>query len=401
MSDPAASVSFPMKRTCPFQAPAEYKQLRAETPVARAELPSGRPAWLLTRYADVRQALADPRVSPDRRHDGFPLAAPIPPEVLRSLNLSLLGMDPPEHTALRRLLIPEFTYRKMKGMRPHIERIVDACVDRMLELGGPVDLVAELSLPVPSQTVARLLGVPYEDHPFFQSRTRTMLNREAPIQDRTAANAELTGYLSELVEAKAADPGEDLIGRLIVRAREAGIDDPGAVLGVARLLLVAGHETTANMISLSVVALDQHPYLREEFVEDPSVAPSAVEELLRFFSVSDVVTGRAVLEDLEVGGVAIAKGEGLIALTAAANRDPEVFDHPDRLDFHRDAGAHVAFGHGIHQCLGQNLARVELETALTTLYRRLPGLRLAVPAEELRYADTAEIYGVLELPVTW
>ncbi|MEU4746184.1 cytochrome P450 [Actinosynnema sp. NPDC023658] len=367
MSTDGEPVSFPLRRTCPFALPAEYARLRDEDPVPRAVLPTGRTTRLVTRHADVREALSHPLVSPDRNRPGFPLPAAFPPETLRKLNLSLLGMDPPGHTWLRRLVISEFTHKRMKALRPHVQAIVDRCVDDVLASGPPVDLVQALSLPVPSLTVCELLGVPYADHEFFQSRATTMVNRDADLTERTRANAEFVSYVDGLVTDKEPAPPDDLIGRLINRMRAADRYDHETVVALARLLLIAGHESTANMISLSAVALLEHPELLTELENEPDLAPRAVEELLRFFSVSDVVTARAVLDDIEIGGVTIRRDEGLIALTAAANRDEAVFDSPDRLDFHRDSRSHLAFGFGVHQCLGQNLARVELEVVLTTL----------------------------------
>jgi cytochrome P450 len=390
---------FPMRRTCPFEPPAEYEILREEQPVAKVALPTGQTAWLVSRYEDVRTVLAEPRVSPNRALPGFPMTARIPPETLRRLNMSLLGMDPPQHTELRHKVINEFTLRRMRALRPRIQRHVDDHIDAMLEHGGPLDLVRALSLPVPSLTICELLGVPEGDQEFFQTRTALMVDREAHLADRVEANTEIMRYFDELVTAKAREPGDDLLGRVLRRHGDSLAHE--TLVGLARLVVIAGHETTANMISLSVVGLLDNPDQLAALLANPKLAPRAVEELLRYFSVSDVVTTRVALDDFEVGGVRIRKGDGLIAPSAAANWDGSVFADPAVLDISRDTHRHVAFGYGIHQCLGQNLARVELEVVLGTLFRRIPGLRLTVGVNDLRFKHDAEAYGVFELPVTW
>ncbi|GAA1957267.1 cytochrome P450 [Kitasatospora viridis] len=394
---------FPMRRTCPFSPPQRYAELREHEPVSQAVLKvTGRPAWLVTTHEHVKAVLGDSRVSSNLKLPGYPHQFPIPEEMLREVRLMLLSMDPPEHTAQRRYLIPEFTARRMRALRPRVQQIVDARIDAMLAQGGPVDLVAALALAVPSLVICELLGVPYEDHPQFEEWSALMMNHDISPQEYGAAVMALDSYLDKLVTAKQAAPGDDLISRFIEKNREDPIADHTDIVTMARLMLVGGHETTANMISLGVLGLLEHPEQLAAVQADPELLPGAVEELLRFFSISDSGTARVALEDIEVDGVVIKAGEGILPLNNSANHDESVFPDPDTLDIRRaEARSHLAFGYGIHQCIGQNLARIELEIVYGTLFRRIPGLKLAVPLSELRFKDEALVYGVHELPVTW
>ncbi|MFE0176337.1 cytochrome P450 [Streptomyces sp. NPDC059002] len=394
---------FPMKRTCPFSEPGEYAKMRESEPVARATLKvNGKPTWLVTRHEDVKQVLGDARVSSNLKLPGYPHQFHIPEEMLAQVRLMLLSMDPPEHTAQRRMLIPEFTARRVKEMRPRIQQIVDEHIDAMLASKGPVDLVTALALPVPSLVICELLGVPYEDHAQFEEWSAAMMNHELSPEEYGAAVQGLDIYLDKLVTAKENAPGDDLISRFIEKNRVDQVADHVDVVTMARLMLVGGHETTANMIALGVFALLEHPEQRAAIQDDPSLLPHAIEELLRTFSISDSGTARVALQDIEVGGTTIRAGEGILALNNAANHDESVFPDAGTLDIRRpEARSHLAFGYGIHQCIGANLARVELEVVYETLLRRVPSLRLAAPVEELRFKDDAMVYGLYELPVTW
>jgi len=395
--------TFPMTRTCPFDPPAGYAGLRAGAPLRKAVLPDGKTAWLITRYDLVRQLLADPRVSSDRLHENFPLPVPVPREQLRQgpkFAQAMIGVDPPLHSDRRRMVIAEFTVRRIRDLAPRIRQIVDEHIDAILAGPRPADLVTALALPVPSLVICELLGVPYDSRDYFQERTRVLVNRHTPPADRQRASQELGGYLDELVSAKEREPGDDLLGRVITHNRETGVFDHELLIGLAMLLLVAGHETTANMIALGTVALLANPDQLAALRADPALLPGAVEELLRYLT---IVEGgfRVALEDISIGGMTIRAGEAVIALGGAANRDESAFPEADRLDITRGQRHHVAFGYGIHQCLGQNLARTELEIVFGTLFHRIPGLRLATPLEDLPFKDDAAVYGVYELPVTW
>ncbi len=394
---------FPMARTTPFDPPAQFATLAADGPVSRGVTPIGQPIWLITGHEYVRRILADPRISSSQRRPGYPAFTELTAEMRAaqaSFGESLLNSDPPEHTDRRRMLITEFTVRRVQALRPRIQEIVDGRIDAMLAGDRPTDLFAELALPVPSLVICELLGVPYEDRGFFQTRTKKLLSHETPPVERRAVNGELAQYFDQLVSAKQAYPTDDLLGRLIEHNRETEVFSHRLLVGLATLLLIAGHETTSNVISLGTLALLQHPEQLAALRGDESLVPNAVEELLRYVSIVEAGF-RSATEDIEIEGTVIKAGDGVIALAGSANRDQAAFEQPDELDIARPARHHVSFGYGIHQCLGQNLARMELDIVFRTLFRRIPGLRMAVPMAEVPFKDDSVIYGVHALPVTW
>ncbi|MFI6316463.1 cytochrome P450 [Nonomuraea sp. NPDC050556] len=307
---------------------------------------------------------------------------------------TLMQMDPPEHTFYRRLLTADFMVRKVEGLRPGIQRLVDDLIDTMLAGPRPADLVEALALPLPSLVICELLGVPYGDRAFFQRVAGELVMDEGDPARAVAASEELDGYLDGLLE----EAGDGILGRL---AGGGAMTRP-EIRTMAQLLLVAGHDTTANMIALGTAALlanpDQLAAVRDG---DAALVANTVEELLRYLSITHTEARRVALEDLEVGGQLIRAGEGIVVVKSVANRDPAAFPGPGTLDVRRKARHHVAFGYGVHQCLGQPLARVELQVVYGTLYRRIPTLALAVPLERLDFKDHAVFYGVRELPVTW
>ncbi|MCA2217141.1 cytochrome P450 [Jidongwangia harbinensis] len=387
---------LPLTRTCPFAPPAEHVRLQETEPVAWVTLPTGEQVWALTRIDDIRTMLTDPRFSADRTHPGFPHLAPGRRAMAGSLKRMMVSMDPPEHGRARGAVVGEFTVRRTAALRPRIQQIVDERIDALAAGPRPADLVPALSLPVPSLVICEVLGVPYADHAFFQRSTEALLRRTTPPEERQVSLGGLHAYLQELVARKAAEPGDDLLSRQL----DGGADRQD-VVSLAMLLLIAGHETTANMISLGVMMLLRHPDQLAAIRDDPGRTPRAVEELLRYFTIGEFSLSRVAVGDVEIGGKLIRAGEGVVVLSNAANRDPAAFADGDRFDVGRDARHHVAFGFGAHQCLGQNLARAELQIVLDTLFRRLPGLRLAAPVDELPFKDDANIYGLYELPVTW
>ncbi|ASO20737.1 hypothetical protein FHR81_001705 [Actinoalloteichus hoggarensis] len=398
--EPAAETpEYPMPRAqgCPFDPPPELRALQERSPLARVRLWDGSTPWLVTRYADQRAVLGDARVSADMTRPDYPRQAPG-----NGGGLSFIGMDDPEHARLRRMVSAEFTVKRVAAMRPTVQRIVDDSIDELLAGPTPVDLVEAFALPVPSLVICRLLDVPYADHDFFQGNSRTLINRNSTPEQRTDAVGRLSEYLHALVTAKIDDPGDDLLSRLAARITRGELTTPEAT-SMAVLLLIAGHETTANMIALSTLTLLRHPeqlaLVRD--ADDPKVVPGAVEELLRYLNITHGGRRRVALADLEVAGRTVRAGEGLVLPNEIANRDEQAFPDPDRLDVLREARHHVAFGFGGHQCLGQSLARLELEIVYRTLYRRLPGLRLAVDFDEIPFKHDGFVYGVYELPVTW
>ncbi len=394
----ASPVAFPQDRTCPYHPPAAYDPLRAVRPLARITLYDGRPAWLVTGHAAARRLLADQRLSTDRTRDDFPVTTARLAGV-RGRRTALLGVDDPEHRTQRKMVLPEFTLRRAAALRPHIQRIVDERLDAMVAQGPPADLVTAFALPVPSMVICALLGVPYADHEFFEEQSRRLLRGPLPA-DTLDARDRLEAYLGELVDRKREAPGEGLLDDLVRRqAAEGGIDREQLV-SFAVILLVAGHETTANMISLGTYTLLTNPRRLAELRADAELLPGAVEELMRVLSIADGLL-RLATEDIDVDGQTVRAGDAVVFSTSVINRDESVYPDPDALDWHRPARHHVAFGFGIHQCLGQNLARAELEIALRTLFERLPALRLAAPAEEIPFKPGDTIQGMLELPVTW
>ncbi|MDT0411457.1 MULTISPECIES: cytochrome P450 [Streptomyces] len=395
---------FPMPRAarCPFDPPEALRARQTEATLSRVRIWDGSTPWLVTRHDQVRALLADPRVSSDVTRSGFPhisAGSKAGSEVRRSF----INMDDPEHSRMRRMVTAPFAIRKMQALRPEVQRIADDLIDDLLAGPKPVDLVQAFALPVPSLVICALLGVPYADHGLFQRHTKVLVRRSSAPEDVSAASAALTDYLDALLAEKQAHPEEDLLSDIATRQVATGqlTRQQAARMGV--LLLAAGHETTANMIALGTLALlrnpDQLDVLRA--ADDPKTVAAAVEELLRYLSIVHSGRRRVALEDITYAGVTIKAGDGIVLAGETANRDPEVFPDPDRLDLGRDARRHVAFGFGVHQCLGQPLARMELQVVYSTLYRRVPTLALATDIERLEFKHDGAIFGVYELPVTW
>ncbi|MFE6055937.1 cytochrome P450 [Kitasatospora sp. NPDC056446] len=381
---------------CPFAPPPVYSQARQEEPVTRISLWDGSTSWLVTRHEDVKAVLADARFSSDSNRPGFPFIS-AGARQLSTGQPTFIRMDDPEHARLRRMLTGEFMIKKVEALRPEIQRIADELLDAMTEGRSEADLVREFALPLPSLVICLLLGVPYRDHDFFQECSRVLLRRDSTAEEVATAQVRLADYLVELTESKRTDPDDGILSRLAARG-ELNTEEIGAM---GRLLLVAGHETTANMTALSVLALLRNPDQLAHLRAHPEAVPGAIEELLRYLTIVHSGLIRAATEDVELGGVRIRAGEGVICMINTANRDEREFPDGDDLDLTRDARRHLAFGFGVHQCLGQPLARLELQIALDTVLRRLPGLRLAEPFEELRFRGDMLIYGVHELPIAW
>lgn len=397
-----AAVRFPIARTCPFAVPETYLRLQRDEPVSRVEMSDGSRAWLLTRHADVRAVLVDPRFSSERTHPGFPAISGGGKQAFTHFAPFLISLDGAAHAAARGPLITEFSMRGVARFRPRIEALVGEAVERLAGLPQPVDLVSEFAALVPSRIVRELVGAGAEHVERFYRLAGQMLARETTAAERDAAARGMRENMDDLVAAKLDTPGDDLLSREIARQRAEGraIDRPG-LASLAQLLLLAGHESTAEVIALGVVVLLTHPDQLAELRADPTLWPGAVEELLRFLSVVTIGMSRVCVKDAEIGGVLIRAGEGVIASNVAANRDPDVFVDAERFDIRRDARPHVAQGHGAHQCLGRNLARVELVTVFRELFDRFPDLQLAVDADELPYKYDALVYGLRCLPVTW
>ncbi|WP_328444243.1 MULTISPECIES: cytochrome P450 [unclassified Amycolatopsis] len=393
---------LPMERDAgPFDPPRDITRLRETRPVSPLLFPDGHEGWLVTGYDAVRQVMADTRFS-SRQDIGVlhvPYETPGMPVVTEpspQLPGVFIAMDPPDHSRLRKRLTGAFTVKRMKQLEGHIVDVVERQLDEMAKLTPPIDLVREFALPVPSLVICELLGVPYTDRADFQANSAQFMVKEQPFEQKMGAYIALNTYLAELVTRKRADPGDDILSDLAAQD-DLTVEE---LTGVAFLLLLAGHETTANMLSLGTFALLEHPGQRAALAADPELLPGAVEELLRYLSVADIFF-RYATEDLELGGETIPEGATVVISLLAANRDPKRFEHPDTLDVHRTARGHLSFGHGVHQCLGQQLARIEMRAGFEALLRRFPTLELAVPAGDVKLRTDMNIYGVHELPVTW
>jgi cytochrome P450 len=394
--------AFPMTRKCPFDPPPELGRMQHEAPISRVKLWDGSTPWILTRYDDVRDMLKDPRVSVNSDLPGYPHVSE-GAAARRNRAKAFINLDDPDHATQRRLLTSDFMVKKMEALRPRIQQIVDGLIDDMVAGPQPADLVEAFALPVPSLVICELLGVPYADRDFFHRISRTIIARSTGPAEAVAATDELLGYLGDLVDKKKDAPADDVLSRLAVEQLGTGAMTREQIANMGLLLLVAGHETTANMIALGTAALLENPaqlaMVRES--DDPKLIANAVEELLRYLNITHSGRRRVALEDIEIGGQLIREGEGIIGANDIANRDETAFPDADSLDVERKARHHVAFGYGVHQCLGQPLARVELQVVYSTLYRRLPNLALAKPLEELDFKHDMVVYGLHSLPVTW
>jgi cytochrome P450 len=397
-----------------FQDPLAYfSRMRGEGPVTPVVLPHGDRVWLVTRYADVRAALADPRL---HKQWAGKLTAPdwVPDQVIGYLNVHMLNTDPPDHTRLRKLVSKAFTARRVAGLRPRVEAITASLLDAMEARaaeaeraggGDTIDLIEALAFPLPVTVICELLGVPAGDRARFRQWSNAIVASEGePGSFRAAAEA-MYYYFTELIAARRAalttgtEPADDLVSALI-EARDSGDSlDERELIAMLWLLLVAGHETTTNLIASGTLALLTHPAELDRLRSDPSQLPGAVEELLRYVNPLNHATDRFTLAPVEIGGVTIPAREWVLCVTSSANRDPARFGDPDRLDVGRDAGGHVAFGHGIHYCLGAPLARLEGEVAFGALLARFPGLSLAAEPSSLRWRPSSLIHGLETLPV--
>ncbi|MER7500929.1 cytochrome P450 [Nonomuraea pusilla] len=382
---------------CPFDPPAELIDARGHGPISRYPFPDGHEGWLVTGYDLVRSVLADPRFSsrkelmlhhPTIDYSGVQVP-PAPPG-------EFLLMDEPQHSRYRKPLVGRFTVRRMRQLTERVEQITADHLDAMEKAGPPADLVTAFAKPIPAIMICELLGVPYEDRGSFQEQIDKFLSGETSDEELIAAYTATQQYLAELVAAKRADPTDDVLSDLT----DSDLTDE-ELRGMSLILLAAGLDTTANMLALGTFALLRHPAQLAALRADPTLTDQAVEELLRYLTVAKTFM-RTALEDVELGGQTIKAGTAVILSYNTANRDPERFSDPHVLDLRRRDGGHLAFGHGIHQCLGQQLARVEMRVAFPALINRFPTLRLAVPAEEIGLRpETADIHGVKSLPVTW
>lgn len=402
---PAPGPDYPMERTCPYHMPPGYEPLRERGPLSRVTLYDGRQVWLVSGNAEGRALLLDPRLSVNTRHPAFPhLTERLTAQHQeQGVVLPMIGTDDPQHARQRRLVTGGLGIRRVAAMRPRIERIAHDLIDAMLADGDGAELVAAYTMPLASTTTYALLGVPPEDRPRLGELSRRALTPAGEEEAEAAprAFAEICAYLHDLIEHKEHRPGDGLIDELIAKRSAGEPVDRDELIMICAVLMVGGNETTSTTIASSVLALLEHPDQRHQLPAEPELTADAVDELTRVVSVADALP-RVATADIEIAGVTIVKGEGVIISTMLMNRDRRFWEDPDTVDIHRRAGRHVAFGFGIHSCVGQSLARAEMEIALDTLFRRVPTLRLAVPAEQVPgHAAHLQQGGVAALPVAW
>jgi cytochrome P450 len=403
-TEETAVVELPSERVDALDLPPGLRALAEQAPICRLRFSDGQPGWLVTGYALGRTLLVDNRFVVD------PVAMPLgDPEVVAEIDRIekstpesagvLILLHPPQHTKIRRAAARYFMVSAVREQQAAVERIVAGRLDAMEQAGGPVDLVTSFALPVSSFSICEMLGVPHADREQFERPSAVLADPHLDAEQKRDALVAFYDYCRRVVAQKRASPRADILSDL-ARQGELSEDE---IVGLARQLFEAGHETTAAQISLGVVTLLRDRTRWERLREDPTGVEKAVEELLRYLSILQMGTfSRTASEDVEIGGVVIKQGEKVVVSIPAANRDPEKFPAPDELDLDRDAAGHLAFGHGRHMCIGQHLARLELEVALRGLLERFPNLDLAVPPEQLRfYGGEHQLYSVETLPVAW
>ncbi|MEU9470797.1 cytochrome P450 [Streptomyces avermitilis] len=391
---------YPMRRGCPYHPPTEYDELSEQGPLSEVRLYDGRVAWLVAQHKEAREMFADAKLfSSDHDNPAFPILAEREKN-FPEFTQELFGLDGERHKARRRMLLPRFTAKQVEKLRPMIQQVADELIDDLVQHETPVDLIAVLGRPLPSRVICKMLGISYEEHELFEVHAQGIM--QAPdLEQAITAGRELLDYLVKVVDAKQTNLGDDLLSTLIRERLNTGALTSIEVSKLMVALLIGGQETTTSMIGLGTLTLLQHPDQLAMLRENPDLLPGAVEELMRFLSIADLTTLRVATADVEVAGRMIKEGDGVILSTAAANRDTRVFENPDTFDILRDTQGHLAFGHGPHRCLGENLARAELEILFGTLFKRIPTLRLAVPMDEVSMKVGMTLEGLHDLPVTW
>ncbi len=385
-----------------FSPTAELREIRETDGVRTVVNALGMTVYLITRHDDIKEVLSDHQRFSNTRPPGFvlPGAPQMSAEELASARAgNLLGLDPPEHQRLRRMLTPEFTIRRMTRLADRVVEIVDAQLDEMERTGPPADLVQTFALPIPSLVICELLGVPYDDRDDFQRRSARQLDLSLPIPQRLEMQRQGREYMRSLVERTRQHPGDDILGMLVRDHGDELTDDE--LVGIASLLLLAGHETTSNMLGLGTLALLRHPDQLAAVRDEPDAVGPAIEELLRWLSIVHSAIPRVTTTDVEVAGVKIPEGEMVFVSLPSGNRDPNYINTPEVFDIRRGAMGHLAFGHGVHHCLGAPLARLEMRIAFPALLRRFPTLALAGDFDDVQFRSFHFIYGLKSLEVTW
>ena len=387
----------------PFDPPPVLYALREDGPLVPVVANGGTTAWLVTRYEEQRALLSDPRLSSNQNLPNFPVAVEGIKKSQAEVARTIITLDNPRHDVLRRMYGRDFTVKRITALRPAIQRYVDELIDAMLKGPKPAEFVSCFALALPTLVITDFLGVPYADHRMFQEITEKIVSPDLPPEELAEASAELVDYVGGLLDIKRAEPEDDMLSRL-AGYWAAGEITRAEAIGAGMVLIPAGHETTANMITMSTIALLDHPNQLDEIRsgENTELIANAVEELLRYIHVTHYGRRRVALADIEIGGQLIREGDGVIIQGNIGDRDPGAFpDDPDRLDIHRQSRHHMAFGYGIHQCLGQMLARAELQIVFSTLFRRIPTFDIAIPRDEIPFKSDLFVYGAHRLPVTW
>ncbi|MCB1474760.1 MAG: cytochrome P450 [Rhodobiaceae bacterium] len=410
-SKPDLNAPYPYARDkrCPLDLPPQIAETRNDDGMQQVTLWNGNKAWLATRWEDVRTILSSPDISSDAEKANYPAVSASRSAQAKSYK-TIFTMDPPVHGQYRRTLTKDFAFKRMQELRPMIEEALNSLYDQMEQGGKPADFVEAVALPLPSLVVSMLLGVPYSDREALQewSRNRMALDTSPEVvQDSAKKMGEYFDRLFAEKEAlysdKSKNPGDpaDLVSRLAVEQILPGhITRLDAVL-MCNILYIAGHETTANQIGFGLLGLLTKPEQKANMLQSDESVKNGVEEMLRYYSVVHLHSPRVCTKDMIVGGQEIKAGDGVFALLSGANRDPKHYDDPDAFDVTRNAIPHMAFGFGIHQCIGQSLARLELQILFESVFKRFPNLKLAVPEESLEYKENATVYGLKTLPVTW
>lgn len=400
-----AQLTFPIpRRGSPLDPPSEYAQLRMEQPATKVMMWNGTESWILTRWRDVKELLSNTAAfSASPLTPGYPFLTASRQATINSYQ-TFIVMDPPEHGHFRKMLTCDFTTSRMEELRPAVERNVDLLIGEMISHGSPADFVAHVALKLPVIVVSLLIGVPYDDHEKLVEWSASMLDLSLPAEASSQASKKMYDYFDALIAEKERDPGDgsDMLGRLVIEQIRPGNLDRVDALHMIMLLYFAGHETTANQIALGTLSFLLEPGPRDRLAKEPAVLRTAIEEMLRYHTPPHFNACRVATRDVEIGGVTIREGEGVYPLLIAANRDPEIFPEPDTFDPTRaNADKHVAFSFGIHQCLGQPVARLELQCVFKKLFERLPTLRLAAPVDQLSFKLDMYVYGLNALPVAW
>jgi nitric oxide reductase len=407
-ADPARDATqaphFPFSRPKEAIPPKEYGELLRKCPISKAKLFNNNDIWLITKLKDVQTVLKHDGLSKVRTNPHFPELSAGAKAAIEGREATYVDMDPPQHTKFRSMFDPGFTPERVDRMVPGIRSKVEELINDMKKKKGKdesIDLQENFSLPLSFKVIYELLGIPFSDYKFLSNNVAVRASASGSARDAAAAQKQLTDYMENLVAQKEKSPGNDLISEVIQKHLKKGEITKDQLVAHAFLLLVAGNATVASMINFGVLTLLQHPDQLEALKKDSSLWPSAIREICRYHTASSYALRRVALRDVEIGGVKIKKDEGVIALNMAANRDPEVFSDPDRFDIRRNPNDHVAFGYGTHVCPGEYLSYKELEAALPGLFTQLPGLKIAVPMDQLKYTPPEKDIGLVALPVTW